>query len=127
MKQYMKHVIASRKTSINCNSTSKVRMAIAYYCSYYGYDLGNNPFLITNSAHNECDTSNMISSGSEVHHKKSQVECRSISFVNSGFLLPPWKMVEYIWVKENILLALGLNMKYSTLKRVSREYCTQFS
>ena len=78
------------------------------------------------SAHSDCDTSNMISNGSEVLHNRSQVECISISFVNSGFPLSPWKRVEYIWAKKDLLLALGLNMKYSTLKRVSREYCTQF-
>ena len=33
----------------------------------------------------------------------------------------------YIWAKRDILLALGLNMKYSTLKRVTQEYYTQFS
>ena len=49
--------------------------------------LVNNTFLITNSAHSDCDMSNMIFSGSEVLHKKSQVEYISISFVNSGFPL----------------------------------------
>ena len=33
----------------------------------------------------------------------------------------------YIWAKRDILLALGINMKYSTLKRVTQEYYTQFS
>ena len=127
MKQYIKPLIASRKTGINCNSTSKVDWPLLTLVVIMAMPLVNNTFLITNSAHSDCDTSNMISSGSEVLHKKSQVECISISFVNSGFLLSPWKTVEYIWAKKDLLLALGLNMKYSTLKRVSREYCTQFS
>ena len=39
------------------------------------------------SAHSDCDMSNMISNGSEVLHNRSQVECISISFVNSGLPL----------------------------------------
>ena len=33
----------------------------------------------------------------------------------------------YMWAKRDILLALGLNMKYSTLKRVFKECFAKFS
>ena len=83
MKQRMKPVIDSRKTVINSNSASNVDQKVPPVV-FMAMPVVNNIFLITDLAHGDCDTSNMTSSASEVLHKKPQVECRSISFVDSG-------------------------------------------
>ena len=53
------------------------------------------------SAHSDYDTSNMISNGTEVLHNRYQVECISISFINSRFPLSPGKGLNIMGQKRS--------------------------